>query len=104
MGKNRRHDEESSKLADKYDNKKELKKLEREQKEKERISKYVKPREIKKDGYTLSIQLHKLLTENKSRDSNWLNQFSMIRNGMKKLKIWDGFVAKYKLQHTGLTI
>ena len=105
MGKeNRRHDEQTNKLADKYDKIKAENKKKTEEKEKARIEKYEKPFQDKKSSHTLQMELHKLVFDvpEVNRDHNWKQKFNVVRELMQESGIWEGFVKKYQLNRRGL--
>ncbi len=60
----------------------------------------------KKTSNVLAQELYSLMnTKEAFRDSNWKTKFNAVRDLMKEMGIWEGFVVKLKLQHErGLTI
>jgi len=106
-GKNRHHDKESSEISDRHDKIKEQNRIEREQKEKERIEKYAKPFEQKSDSHELQMKLHNLVFDTPKSNQNskeWLTQYRDLMILCKKLNLWDGFAHKYQLNRRGYEI
>ena len=104
---NRKHDKESAEISARHDLVKAKNKAEREQKEKDRLEKYDKPFQDKKDSHTLQMELHKLIFDiprHQQTGDNWNTKFNAVKVAMQKMKIWDGFVWKFQMSARGYNI